>query len=79
MTLYLQRGEDPMKALTKFNELVHGDRATLNNYMDYFYQWRDSLNPGEVGVYFSYGPYGVMVAYAHNAVTATYRPLIKLA
>ena len=79
MSLYLQRGEDPTEALIKFNAFVHDDRAALNYYMDFFYQWRDSLNPGEVGVLFLYGPYGVMGAYAFNAVTARYRQLIKLA
>ena len=82
MALYLQRDMDVREALTTFNEFVKGsggNRETLNNYLDFFYQWRDSLNPGEVGVLFLYGPYGVMAAYAVNAVTARYRQLIKQA
>lgn len=66
--LFLLRGEDPGKALERFKEFVKstgGNDANVNNDLDLFYQWRDSLNPVEDGVLFtrsSHGPNGEMTA-----------------
>ena len=83
LNMYLQRGEKPEDAWVKFAAFVKGaggNDVNINNDRDFFDQWKTSLNLNEDGVRFersSYGPNGVMTAYAFNAVENSYRKLTK--